>query len=63
MTGSDDYTVPASDKASGVTASNITVNGQKVTVTVEAASVADVVNLSYSLERTVLGESSCNKCK
>ena len=40
----DDYSVAATDKASGVTAPKITVNGQEVTVTIAPASVADVKN-------------------
>lgn len=43
-TGSNDYNTPAADKAEGVTAPKITVNGQEVTVTIAAASVADVKN-------------------
>ena len=57
MTGSDDYTVPATDKVSGVTASKITVNGQEVAVTVEAASVADVKN-AESQAKAYFGENA-----
>lgn len=40
----DPYQVPATDKAEGVTANKITVNGTEVEVTVSAASQADVAN-------------------
>lgn len=57
VTGSDDYTVPATDKVSGVTASKITVNGQEVAVTVESASVADVKN-AESQAKAYFGENA-----
>ncbi len=43
-TSNDPYQVPATDKAQGVTANKITVNGTEVAVTVNAASKADVAN-------------------
>ncbi len=39
-----DYSVPATDMASGVTAPKITINGQELTVTISTVSVADVKN-------------------
>lgn len=56
-TNMDAYSVPATDKASGVTASKITVNGQEVAVTVESASVADVKN-AESQAKAYFGENA-----